>query len=194
MTKTRRARSRATAVQSTVEALTHANIESILRIEDKARETKPRLYRAVARVAGFCGTVTFLWCNFAVFFAWIAFNVTPAAFDPYPFTFLILVVSLEAIFLAILILISQNMTAEQNERRHQLDLQIDLLNEREMTALLRLLTRMAAHAGMDDKAIEEARELAEETDPAAVLNEIVKAELQHERLNGRQRRRRDGAT
>lgn len=165
----------------TIESLTHANIESILCLEDEERAAKPVLYRVVARAAAFCGTVAFMWLNVAVFVAWIALNEVVWKFDPYPFTFLLFIVSLEAIFLAILILISQNMSAEENERRHHLDLQINLLNEREMTAMLRLATVMAQHMGIDEKALREVRSLTEETDPTAVLKQIVAAEDAHER-------------
>jgi uncharacterized membrane protein len=48
--------------------------------------------------------------------------------DPFPFTFLTLVVSLEAIFLSTFILISQNHDTRISERRNHLDLQI---NQRE---------------------------------------------------------------
>ena len=167
----------------TIEALTHANIESILSLEDEARASKPVLYRIVARAAAFCGTVAFMWLNVAVFAAWIAFNESGWKFDPYPFTFLLFVVSLEAIFLSVLILISQNMSAEENERRHHLDLQINLLNEREMTAMLRLATVMAQQMRIDEKALREVRSLTEETDPTAVLKQIVVAEVAHERAS-----------
>ena len=167
----------------TVESVTHANIEAILCMEDQERTARPLVYRMVARAAGLCGTTAFLLLNLIVFVAWIAFNVTPLAFDPYPFTFLILVVSLEAIVLSIMILISQNMGSEESERRHHLDLQINLLNEREMTAALRLLNGIATNLGVDSEALTEVRTLAEDTNPEKVLHQIVKAEVNHSRVN-----------
>jgi uncharacterized membrane protein len=66
-------------------------------------------------------------------------------FDRFPFPLLTLVVSLEAIFLTLFVLLSQNrMTARADKRAH-LDLQIDMLAEREMTAVLRLLLDTARH-------------------------------------------------
>ena len=53
--------------------------------------------------------------------------------------------SLEAIFLALFVLASQNRLARQADKRSHLDLQIDLLAEREMTAVLRLLQDIASH-------------------------------------------------
>lgn len=162
-----------------VDELTHQNIESILCLEDKDRNAKPWLYKIVARAAAFCGTVAFLWLNVAAFAAWIALNEVYFHIDPYPFTFLLFLVSLEAIFLSVLILISQNMASEANERRHHLDLQINLLNEREMTALLKLSLRMAERLRMDEAEMAEVRALTEDTDPGAVLGQIVDAESAH---------------
>jgi len=175
--------SRARQARPTIESVTYANIEAILCMEDQERDARPLIYRVVARAASLCGTVAFLLANLVLFAAWIAFNVTPWAFDPYPFTFLVLVVSLEAIVLAIMILISQNMGSEESERRHHLDLQINLLNEREMTASMRLLNSIAEHLGLDSEALKEASTLAEDTDPGKVLHQIVRAEVSHSRVN-----------
>jgi uncharacterized membrane protein len=162
-----------------IQDLTHRNIEAILALEDESRRSKPTLYRLVARVARFCGTVAFLWWNLAFFAVWIALNQWMWPVDPYPFTFLLFMVSIEAIVLAILILISQNMSAEESERRHHLDLQIDLLNEREMTALLRLVTRMAEKMELPPESHGEVRALSERIDPGKVLHQIVEAEAIH---------------
>lgn len=164
---------------TSVDELTHRNIESILCLEEEERRAKPFLYKAVAKAAAFCGTIAFLWLNVAAFAAWIALNEVFIKLDPYPFTFLLFLVSLEAIFLSVLILISQNMASEENERRHHLDLQINLLNEREMTAMMRLTLRMAERMHMDAADLEEVRSLADDTDPESVLHDIVKAEEIH---------------
>ena len=66
-------------------------------------------------------------------------------FDPFPYPFLTMVVSLEAIFLALFVLASQNRLSQQSDKRSHLDLQIDLLAEREMTAVLQLLRDIATH-------------------------------------------------
>ena len=163
----------------TIEVLTERNIESILCEEDKERAAKPKLYKMVSTVAAFCGTVAFLWLNLGVFAIWIAINEALFKFDPYPFTFLLFIVSLEAIFLSILILISQNMAAAENERRHHLDLQMNLLSEREITALMRLVVEVAERAGVPEEKTAEVRTFAHETDPSGVLAQIVSAERRH---------------
>ena len=68
------------------------------------------------------------------------------------------------------------MATAENERRHHLDLQINLLNERETTALLRLTTLIASALGVSHSEQQEVRQFADETDPAAVFSQIVQAE------------------
>jgi len=83
------------------------------------------------------------------FGTWVCLNVGVLRgvrpFDPFPFPFLTMTVSLEAIFLALFVLASQNRLARQTDKRSHLDLQIDLLAEREMTAVLQLLQDIARH-------------------------------------------------
>ena len=86
-------------------------------------------------------------------------------FDRFPFPFLTMTVSLEAIFLALFVLASQNRLARQADRRSHLDLQIDLLSEREMTAVLRLLGDIAAHLKIETSVTaDQLRDLAKKTD------------------------------
>jgi len=86
-------------------------------------------------------------------------------FDPFPFPFLTMVVSLEAIFLALFVLSSQNHLSRQGDKRSHLDLQIDLLSEREMTAMLQLLRDIATHLDVKTSVTpERLNELAGKTD------------------------------
>ncbi len=86
-------------------------------------------------------------------------------FDPFPYPFLTSTVSLEAIFLALFVLASQNRLARQTDKRSHLNLQIDLLAEREMTAVLRLLQDIARHLGAKTTVTpEQLRDLLKNTD------------------------------
>jgi len=106
----------------------------------------------------------------ALWFAgWIVANLgwLPGVrpFDPFPFPFLTMTVSLEAIFLALFVLASQNRLSRQADRRSHLDLQIDLLAEREMTAVLQLLRDIATHLDVKTSVTpEQLRDLARKTD------------------------------
>jgi uncharacterized membrane protein len=111
------------------------------------------------------------------FGGWIVVNagvghgVTP--FDPFPFSLLTMVVSLEAIFLSLFILISQNRLSRQTERRDQLGLQVNLLSEQESTVTLRLLLRLCEHMGVDPGAIDaEIGELSKSTSVRRLVNEL----------------------
>ena len=93
--------------------------------------------------------------------------------DPFPFSFLTLVVSLEAIFLSIFVLISQNTLTRQSERRAHLDLQINLLAEQESTKTVALLERIAAAAPRPGPGpIPSERELAAPTDIRDVVSTL----------------------
>jgi uncharacterized membrane protein len=103
------------------------------------------------------------------FGVWIALNVGVIRgippFDPFPFPFLTMTVSLEAIFLALFVLASQNRLARQSDKRSHLDLQIDLLAEREMTAVLQLLQDIARHLDVETSVTSEhLRDLMKRTD------------------------------
>ena len=90
-------------------------------------------------------------------------------FDPYPFTFLTLMVSLEAIFLAIFVLASQNRMTRMSEQRAHLDFQINMLAEQENTKILALLQAIAHSLGLEGKARDaKVEQLVEETDPDAL--------------------------
>jgi len=107
------------------------------------------------------------------FGGWFAWNLGwirgLEPFDPYPFGLLTVLVSLEAIFLSLFLLISQNRLTHQADKRTHLDIQVNLLVETEVTAILRILRRLCEKMGVDYEA--EVRELATRTD----LRELVQA-------------------
>ncbi|MEO7909919.1 MAG: DUF1003 domain-containing protein [Roseiflexaceae bacterium] len=88
-------------------------------------------------IAEFSGSIPFLVLN-AVFFAvWILTNVIPQiTFDPYPFGLLTMIVSLEAIFLSIFVLVSQNRQSDKDRIRNELDYQVNLKAELGVSVLL----------------------------------------------------------
>jgi CRP/FNR family cyclic AMP-dependent transcriptional regulator len=88
-------------------------------------------------IAEFSGSMTFLILNGLWFLIWIGWNSLPGVphFDPYPFGFLTMVVSLEAIFLAIFVLISQNRQAAKDRLRAEAEYQVNLKAELEVAHL-----------------------------------------------------------
>jgi uncharacterized membrane protein len=89
------------------------------------------------------GSVTFLLLNAIWFATWILWNTGKIPglepFDPFPFGLLTMVVSLEAIILAIIVLISQNREARIGELREEVDLQINMITEEELTKLIKMV-------------------------------------------------------
>ncbi|MDQ2713976.1 MAG: DUF1003 domain-containing protein [Chloroflexota bacterium] len=89
-------------------------------------------------IAEFSGSIVFLMINLVVFVAWLVVNtVGPKGwqFDPYPYQFLTMSVSLEAIFLSIFVLISQNRQSSKDRLKADLDYQVDVKSELEMSVL-----------------------------------------------------------
>ncbi len=152
------------------------NVAAVAQLEaaDRARQTAAeRCSDTIARVAG---TPWFAWLHVAWFAAWVGWNAGLLSgwrpIDPFPFSFLTLVVSLEAIFLSIFVLISQNNLTRQSERRAHLDLQINLLAEQESTKTVALLERIAQHLNVPDPVEPSERELAAPTDIHDVVSTL----------------------
>ena len=158
--------------------VTRDNVESMRRVEDEALARRSGADRIAAFVASFCGSMPFVWLHVAWFCGWLTLNSWPgiAHFDPYPFTFLTLIVSLEAIFLSAFILISQNYELRISDRRNQLDLQINLLTEQENTKMLQLLEQIAAKVGIDLSGDAELGFLKQVTHPEKLIAQIEQAQ------------------
>jgi uncharacterized membrane protein len=88
-------------------------------------------------IADFSGSIAFLVLNAAFFLFWLVWNAFPEiAFDPFPFGLLTMIVSLEAIFLSIFVLVSQNRQADKDRIRNELDYQVNLKAELGVSTLL----------------------------------------------------------
>jgi uncharacterized membrane protein len=154
--------------------LTERNIQAITKLEAAAKEQRTSGDRIAQVVANFCGSMTFVWVHVFWFGIWILMNIIPGIrhIDPFPFTFLTLVVSLEAIFLSTFILISQNHETRISERRNHLDLQINLLSEQENTTMLAMLQAIASKVGADLRSDPRLAALAKDTQPEKLAEQI----------------------
>lgn len=111
------------------------------------------------------GTIPFLLLNILFFFIWIIINfdiVTGIrSFDPFPFGLLTMIVSLEAIFLSIIVLISQRRESHVAELREEMDFEINLRAEEEITRLLNMVDEIHDHLGLapeDDSELTEMKQ------------------------------------
>src|SRR6185436_8302365 len=107
------------------------------------------------------------------FSIWIAINFSGyIAFDPFPFSLLTMVVSLESIFLSLFILMSQNRSGLQAEERNHLDLQINLLAEDENTKIIMMLQALCDHHQLPIANDPEIAALAQRTNLQEVLADL----------------------
>ena len=172
---------RETRARKEARDMIHRNVDRIRRMEQWSKRKRNLGERIAEPIAQFCGRMTFIWLHAAFFAGWIAWNVMQGVphFDPYPFTFLTLCVSLEAIFLSAFILISQNQEMRLTERRNLLDLQINLLSEQENTKMLKLMHAMAQKLGVSEEDDPEMDALLEAVRPETISREIESAFAGH---------------
>ncbi len=107
-------------------------------VNEALEDTQSTLEKAADAVAAFSGSITFLLLQILWFVVWLGWNTLgpePARFDPYPFSFLTLVVSLEAIILSVLVLLSQNRQTAKDRIRADVEYDVNLKAELEISHL-----------------------------------------------------------
>jgi uncharacterized membrane protein len=159
--------------------------------EDLAKTRSERIADAVTR---FAGSMTFVYIHLVMYSVWILVNlgVIPGVprFDP-TFVVLAMEASVEAIFLSTFVLISQNRMSALADKRADLDLQVSLLSEHEITRMLSLVQQMAERLGIEEAQDPELEELARDVHPEKVLDKIeANAEEFGKGETGKPRRRR----
>lgn len=144
--------------------------------EAKSLRSRSFLTQVADDLTEVCGSTPFLIFHIILFTAWITLNVNiiPGAvpFDPYPFGFLTLVVSLEAIFLAIFILVSQNRSSLVNTLREEVHLRVNLIAEEEVTKILEVLADIRKEVGIK-KNDAELEEMLRRTDTGYIERSIL---------------------
>lgn len=150
------------------------NIQALLtgqQREERARRPQDRL---ADRITRFTGSMAFVVLHLLLFGLWIVANLgwlPVKRFDP-SFVVLAMFASVEAIFLSTFVLISQNRMQALADARADLDLQVSLLAEHEVTRLISLVTAMAERMGVEEAQDPELAELARDVAPERVLDEI----------------------
>jgi uncharacterized membrane protein len=166
---------------------TARNIESILRIEKEDEEKLVLHHRALHAVGRFVGTPFFFAVQCLGVVAWIWINKRAGSnwqFDEYPFPLLSGVLALEAVLLTSCVLIRQNISDRAFERRNHLELQINLLAERESTLSLALLHRIAAHLNCPIEEDPQSEELTDETQIDEIAEDLRAREEAEEKRSG----------
>lgn len=151
------------------------NISTLVNIRLQETGQRGMHERIADAITAFSGRMLFVYLHVIWFTLWVLLNsgrfgVRP--FDPFPYGLLTMIVSLEAIFLSTFVLISQNRLSAEAERRSDLDLQMDLLTEHELTRALLMLDMIQEKLGIENDTDKELRELEREVKPEDVLAEI----------------------
>lgn len=148
------------------------NIEALLqrrKLEEQRKKTEERIADAIT---AFTGSLTFIYIHLVLFGIWIIWNTGWLGLKPFDPTFVVLAMfaSVEAIFLSTFVLISQNRMNLQADKRADLDLQISLLTEHEVTRVITLVTEIAKKMDIKDADDPEIEELKKDVQPEKVMD------------------------
>lgn len=150
------------------------NIQALVdrrRLDDERRSAQDRFADAMAR---FAGSMYSVYLHLAIVIVWVAVNLGWLGVEPFDPTFVVLAMaaSVEAIFLSTFVLINQNRMAAQADKRAELDLQISLLAEHEVTRLIRLVSAIAGRLEVEEAGNPELAELAQDVAPEKVIERM----------------------
>lgn len=151
--------------------------------EAKSLRSRSLLTQISDDLTEICGSTAFLIFHIILFVSWITLNtgLIPGAvpFDPFPFGLLTMVVSLEAIFLSIFILVSQNRSSLVNTLREEVHLRVNLIAEEEITKVLEVLADIRKEVGIK-KRDEELEEMLQRTD-TGYIERLILTQIQNSR-------------
>ena len=157
----------------------HRNINALMEVRRREEQRKTRSDQIADAITSFAGSMSFVYLHAAVFGGWAVVNAgwVPAVrrFDP-TFVILATIASVEAIFLSTFILISQNRMQKLADRRAELDLQISLLTEHELTRAIHLIDDVARRMGATRPPEQELDDIKKDVNPQKVAEEIERAE------------------
>jgi len=162
--------------RGSVADVVHRNIRAQSEERRQRDEEAGHFHAGIRAVVTMMGTLWFLSANVLFFGSWILINtrVLPLghAFDPFPFPLLSTITGLESIWLTTCVLINQKRTGEQQERRSDLGLHVNLLAEHEITRILTMLETISARVGAEGSGAADLPQLTKDTEPQAVMEEI----------------------
>ena len=150
------------------------NISTLLARRQRDELARPLSERIAARVTDFTGSMTFVYLHLMAFGTWIVVNLPFLPFPKFDPSYVVLAMfaSVEAIFLSTLVLITQNRMATMADQRNELNLQISLLAEHEVTRVMTLVSEIARRMGIDAAHSPEIQELMRDVNPEAVLDRL----------------------
>ena len=155
------------------------NIHAIIQNRKEEERNITWQDRTAQAITGFIGSIRFVFIHLVIFGCWVVVNsgLFPSIrFDP-SFSILAILISMEAIFLSCFVLINQNRMVKINARQADLNLQVGLLAEHEITHLVQLVTAIANKMNLEHAKNPELNELQREVKPVQILEEIERREI-----------------
>lgn len=162
------------------------NINALLKRHKQEEKQKTFEEKIADKVTAFTGSMLFVYIHLVLFGVWIFWNVGLLGLKPFDASFVILAMfaSVEAIFLSTFVLISQNRMNAQADKRADLDLQVSLLTEHEVTRLITLLSAVAKKMDIQEAYDAEINELAKDVQPEKVLDTMERQKQKSENQSG----------
>jgi uncharacterized membrane protein len=151
------------------------NIQKLIRLRRQTVQKRTGQERLADAITAFSGRIPFVYLHILWFGSWILLNtgwLGMPRIDPFPYSLLTMIVSLEAIFLSTFVLISQNRLSAESEQRADLDLHIGLLTEHEVTRVLQMLDAIQKKLAVANDPDSDIAQLEIDTKPEDVLAEI----------------------
>jgi uncharacterized membrane protein len=158
------------------------NIDALLQRESAHKRNQSRQQKLAAAITRFTGSLPFVYIHLGIVTLWTLVNagLTPLEkFDP-TFVLLATIASVEAIFLTSFVLVTQNRMQEEADRRADLDLQISLLSEHELTRLIHIVRALAERTGLDLSGEPDLEEIQRDVAPEQVLDTMEQKKREHE--------------
>ena len=151
------------------------NIRTIFKIRQDAQQQCSFEQKLSDKITNTVGHISFLYLHLLVILIYILINtglfgIKP--FDPYPFSLLVGVITIEVLFISTFILISQNRAKEEADQRADLDLQMSLLNQYELSHALKMLDEIQDKLGIENDDDMELKKMQQHISPTDVLIEM----------------------
>jgi len=160
--------------ESLLAGLVEKNITALVNRQIKEEKEKPFEEKIAERIGRFTGNLAFVYTHAVIFGMWIIWNMGWRGLKPFDpdFSVLQLVTQVEAIFLTTFILMSQNSLDAQADKRADLDLQVSLISEHEITRLIAMVKDIAQKLGVEEAKNPEIEELSKDVVPEKLMDTL----------------------
>jgi len=134
---------------SEAESVDLQTIAEVVELEQREKLSMSFSDHIASFVTAVVGSMAMVWLNLLWFAAWIGGHESGILhIDPFPYGLLTMIVSLEAIFFSLFVLIAQNRQAQLADKRAKLDLQINVIAEHEVTKVIQMVEQLQRHLGL----------------------------------------------